>query len=431
MPIDTSIYNALLQKPKTIQEYDNEAQTGQMNRLALQAEQNKAADYQRGLAGEAALSKALASGGDVTNALAQGGFGSKALAYTQQLAAQRKTAAEATHLDAQTGDLTQKTAAGKYDLERKKHDVALQEVTSFNTPADAVASLNAHIAKGEMSQEEGAQMRQMIPADPAQFRQWQMQTVQSLLSAKDRMEYIAPTANTVANNQTSVANTAATNATSRANNASANATTQRGQNMTDARTRESTAATAAAGKVPSGYRANPDGSLSFIPGGPADPAAGGGKPPTEFQGKSAAFGARAEQADKLISGLTGKYSPAAVNAKQSVEGTPLVGGILGAVTNKYALNDSDQKAEQAQRDFVNALLRQESGAAISQGEFENAKRQYFPQPGDGKEVIAQKDANRKLAIKGFQNSAGKAAFSAPAPAGDIHAQADAILNGGK
>src|SRR5690606_20051733 len=45
--------------------------------------------------------------------------------------------------------------------------------------------------------------------------------------------------------------------------------------------------------------------------------------------------------------------------------------------------------EQAERNFINAVLRRESGAAIADSEFENARMQYFPQPGDGPEVIEQ------------------------------------------
>lgn len=131
------------------------------------------------------------------------------------------------------------------------------------------------------------------------------------------------------------------------------------------------------------------------------------KAPTEFQGKSAAFGLRAREADKILTDLTGKFNPAAVNAKTSVADWPLIGGALGAATN-YALNENDQKAEQAQRDFINAVLRQESGAAIGSSEFDNARKQYFPQPGDSAAVIQQKARNRQLAIQGFDNNAGKA-----------------------
>jgi len=139
------------------------------------------------------------------------------------------------------------------------------------------------------------------------------------------------------------------------------------------------------------------------------------KAPTEFQGKSAAYGLRAREADKILNEVQGKYSPAKINAKNAVSEWPIVGGALGAIQNN-TLSDTDQKAEQAQRNFVNAVLRQESGAAISPSEFENAKKQYFPQPGDSKAVIAQKDVNRKLAIQGFDSNAGRAKIMAPGAA---------------
>jgi hypothetical protein len=140
------------------------------------------------------------------------------------------------------------------------------------------------------------------------------------------------------------------------------------------------------------------------------------KAPTEFQGKSAAYGLRATEADKILNEISGKYSPASINSKQYMQDLPLVGGAAGALSN-MSLSDNDQKAEQAQRDFVNAVLRQESGAAIGQPEFLNAKRQYFPQPGDSDAVIKQKSRNRSLAIQGLQTNAGRAAMTAaPAPA---------------
>lgn len=136
-----------------------------------------------------------------------------------------------------------------------------------------------------------------------------------------------------------------------------------------------------------------------------------GKAPTEFQGKSAAFGLRADEADKILSDL--KYSPAAINSKTSVADWPIVGGALGAFTNKFGLTENDQKAEQSQRDFINAVLRQESGAAIADSEFDNARKQYFPQPGDSDAVIAQKARTRQLSIQGLKSNAGRAAITAP------------------
>ena len=117
------------------------------------------------------------------------------------------------------------------------------------------------------------------------------------------------------------------------------------------------------------------------------------KPLTEFQGKSMTFGTRAAEADKILSNT--QFNPVSVEAVRKT-------GIVG---NLFA-DPSTQKALQAQRDFVNAVLRQESGAAISQSEFENAQKQYFPQPGDSPEVIAQKAKNRQTQIMGFARQAG-------------------------
>ena len=75
----------------------------------------------------------------------------------------------------------------------------------------------------------------------------------------------------------------------------------------------------------------------------------------------------------------------------------------------FTQSAAQQRVDQAQRNFVNATLRQESGAAISQGEWDNTKKQYFPQPGDSAAVLAQKAANRKRVIDGFRTTAGPVA----------------------
>jgi len=131
------------------------------------------------------------------------------------------------------------------------------------------------------------------------------------------------------------------------------------------------------------------------------------KPITEFQGKNALYGSRAATSDRTLSELEEKISLTGLAMKESAQNAPLIGGALGAAGN-VLLSKDQQKVEQAQRDFVNAVLRQESGAVISQQEFDNAKKQYFPQPGDSTEVIAQKRRNRKLAIEGFKRIAGPA-----------------------
>jgi hypothetical protein len=426
--IDTSIYSQLLRPPKSVADYDAEALQAQQNRLALQVGQTQLDDRTRAIADGNKLRQVVSGfGADQTsnyNALLTAGRLTEAQAYQKLNADIAKTKADASHVAAQT----QETHAKAVNLKMTQVKDLFNTVQSPEQAAQLVKGMYSDPDLAEVFRHSGDTPEaaiSRIPTDPKAFQQWK---IQASLGADKLIEYTTPNANTVANNNTSIATNAATNATSRANTASNNAVQIRGQNMVDSRTREA----ANSGKIPTGYRANADGSLSFIPGGPADPAAGGGKPATEFQGKSAGFGARAEQADKIITGLAGKYSQQKINTKTSTEDVPLIGGTLGAVANRF-LGENEQQAEQAQRDFINSILRQESGAAIGASEFDNAKKQYFPQPGDGAKVIAQKEANRKLAVQGLKQSAGKAAFSAPSAAApnDVFSAADAILSGGK
>lgn len=78
--------------------------------------------------------------------------------------------------------------------------------------------------------------------------------------------------------------------------------------------------------------------------------------------------------------------------------------------NKYTPNIAKgpqlQQYEQAKRNFVNAVLRRESGAVISPSEFENADKQYFPQPGDSAAVVSQKKQNRDTVYQNLLIQAG-------------------------
>jgi hypothetical protein len=65
-----------------------------------------------------------------------------------------------------------------------------------------------------------------------------------------------------------------------------------------------------------------------------------------------------------------------------------------------------QQVEQARRNFVSAVLRKESGAAIGVDEYKNEERKYFPQAGDTDKVIQQKQEARKLAIEALKAQAG-------------------------
>jgi hypothetical protein len=120
---------------------------------------------------------------------------------------------------------------------------------------------------------------------------------------------------------------------------------------------------------------------------------------TEGQAKANMFGSRMAAADRILTDLAanGVEQPSLI--KRGAEAVPLLGGGLGMVANGWAASSKQQQVEQAQRDFLNAVLRRESGAAIGSSEFDSARVQYFPQPGDGRAVIEQKARNRALAVQ--------------------------------
>lgn len=116
------------------------------------------------------------------------------------------------------------------------------------------------------------------------------------------------------------------------------------------------------------------------------------------QANALAFATRMQASDKILEDMAAKGVMLPSQIRRAAEGVPLVGPAAGAVAN-YAASPEQQQVEQAQRDFINAVLRRESGAAIGAGEFANAAQQYFPQPGDGKAVIEQKRAARQRAYQ--------------------------------
>lgn len=130
------------------------------------------------------------------------------------------------------------------------------------------------------------------------------------------------------------------------------------------------------------------------------PQAADAKPMTDTQANASLYSTRMEAADRIINDLEGRYN------RTWLAGRQMAGeGALGMIVNS-SLPAEAQRADQAQRDFVNAVLRRESGAVISPTEFANAKQQYFPQPGDTIEVVRQKAQNRRTAIEGIRAAAG-------------------------
>lgn len=115
------------------------------------------------------------------------------------------------------------------------------------------------------------------------------------------------------------------------------------------------------------------------------------------------FGSRMLESGKVISGLeSGIAGKGIADSLGQYIDEKQVGGTL---TNRF-VSPEFQSFDQAKRDFINAKLRKESGAVISQEEFDNAAKQYFPVPGDDVATVEQKRKNREQVTKDLLASGG-------------------------
>lgn len=133
--------------------------------------------------------------------------------------------------------------------------------------------------------------------------------------------------------------------------------------------------------------------------------------PSADQFKAGGFAKRMMMSEAVVDNLmknTG-YDPTTFGQSLASATPKLLGG------NK-ALGVQGQQFDQAKRNFVSAVLRRESGAAISDSEFKNEDIKYFPQYGDSPEVIEQKRQARGQAIASMAAEAGNAMNAIPSVA---------------
>lgn len=172
---------------------------------------------------------------------------------------------------------------------------------------------------------------------------------------------------------------------------------------------------------------------------------GSGKPLTEGQSKDTVYVTRAEGALPIINDLGSELmNPVA----RGVEGDP-TGVARGALQS-----EDFQKAQQAGKEFLQAILRKDTGAAITPQETAEYGTVYLPVPGDSPGVLEQKRLSRIRAVEAIKaglppqailaqelalantNASAAAPVAAPAPSQGAPAKPmtqadyDAIPSGG-
>jgi hypothetical protein len=207
-----------------------------------------------------------------------------------------------------------------------------------------------------------------------------------------------------------------------------------------------------AGFSPGAVQVNPNGTpgLAFTPTPPAQPPAvipagleprtttidPAGKQTTTYGITDKAKALTDAQANALQYSERMKFNNSIIDhiEQQGFSPATVTGTVQGALPN-FMASEMSQQYHAAARNWISAVLRKESGAAISKSEETGALNQYFPKLGDAPSVIKQKADLRKLAEENMRRAigsideAGKAAPATDAKA--LATQARAAIKAGK
>ena len=394
--VDTSIYGNMLRPVKSVQEYDAEAQQAESNKLGLLLQRGQYDAQQRGVADDAAYRDAVkgfgADSGANANMLRARGLGKQAMDYEKSALEAGKTSAEVANLK-KTGA---KTDSDLMDASLKRYRTGLDFIES---PQGAVKWLQSHYqvpALSALMNSRGPfeEAIKHIPQTPAEFNQWRDKVAMGIENYSKKLQEDRKIAETASNNK------------AQRGIAARNASTAEGQ-LSVARQRLTIDQ-----QAPKGHYDSERGTVTDLRTGVAQPVTMGGKPlgpkdkagtVTEGERNAGGYLLRMTEATKLLDKF--EKTGTASYGSELAGAVPFVGGM----TRRAVMSDDQQQYRQAQEDWVRAKLRKESGASIPPDEMDREIEAYFPMPGEGERVRAQKRQSRAVANTAMQQSAGRAA----------------------
>jgi hypothetical protein len=160
-------------------------------------------------------------------------------------------------------------------------------------------------------------------------------------------------------------------------------------------------------------------------GGSAPDAAKPGKPMTEAQAKASAFKSQMESAERELGSVPLDMSKLGTQVDVKLASSPL----------NIVASPAAQRARQAQEQWAEAYLRFKTGAAATEDEVRRNVKTFFPQQGDGKDVIEQKKRMRQqassdvgFAATGTQGTTPPAVNSPPGSGAPVKVTTDADYN---
>jgi hypothetical protein len=243
MPIDTSMYNALLQRPKSVAEYDAEATANQTNALGLQQGRMKMDEYQRSVTDGNRLRQVVSGFGDDTSAntamLLKAGRLPEAQAYQKSNAEVQAKTADIGKTKEETLKMQRESAGHQFEIAGQLASAWATSpgITKAQIQAGLAAASHSGVISPEITQAKMTELETMAD-NPQVLNNWAKGTLQQVMKAKDSMSYIAPDAGQILSAKTQVDTNAATNARVAAEGAANRSQQERASLRVDARAKE-------------------------------------------------------------------------------------------------------------------------------------------------------------------------------------------------
>lgn len=389
MAIDTSMYGNI--QPLKLDSPLNAL--AQVSQIQGAQNQNRLADYtiakaQRADADEMEVRNALMGNkGDYAGAqstLMSKGLYKPAMEIGKANLEQKKTESE-------IGKNTAESGAKNFEVSDKKRKQAISDIAGFDTPEQALASLEAHAAAGDVDPKQAEVIKTALSQAP-NFREWQVGMIKNILDAKDRMKYTSPDADTLANNATSIQTTGMNNATSVKTTGMNNATSIKTTGMNNATSRANTADTVAAQLSTPHYMETEDGIVA-LPKKLASGQAPIGTPAVGADGKPLQKKQNVPQ--YVVEGLahnerTKSVIQSALASLQTPEGKNAVG--MKAMLPQAIVNKLDPKGINTRADISDIgsmTVKDRSGATVTIAE-EPRLMPFIPSASDDDKTVTKK-----------------------------------------
>jgi hypothetical protein len=399
MPADSNIFAQYLKAPKSIMDYNAEADQAQSRKNALQlaamdlSERTQANQRQVAVRNSLMGLGANATDDQRINALrataTPEGY-AQADSLEKILMDRQKTGAEVKKNTSQAANFDAGAAKTQYETARQKHDDAIKEIASFDSPQHAIESLQQHAAKGSIDPAAASAMQASIPQDPAQFQAWQLQTLRKLMTAKDQIAQVSPDANARLSAETS-----------RSNNSANIAAADRRHNETIAEGKT----VIVQGEDGPMLVSKTDGTGKAVVGPDGLPV---GKPLKQIPASvntaiitNTQNLQKAQTALKLLEG--GEVGP----MKGDTSATGMKGVLPGAILNRMDPKGVDTRAAIA--DLGSMVLHDRSGAAVTASEYPRLQP-FIPSATDDK-VTAAKKLRRFIEVYNSENQALNQTYS--------------------